>query len=95
MSRRFVQVLCDIDCDWEGLPPNYRVYVNDELFAEREFRWSDSYLEENLQLDVPVGRYHVTVQPVGPSIAKFHVSNRRIEVGRAMWVDDKTIEVVT
>ena len=46
MSKKFVRVLADVDCEWEGLMPSYRVYVNDELFAERTWRWTDSYLEE-------------------------------------------------
>jgi hypothetical protein len=39
MSKKFVRVLADVDCEWEGLMPSYRVYVNDELFAERTWRW--------------------------------------------------------
>ena len=53
MTKQFVRLLSDIYCDWEGLPPIYRVFVNDELFAERTWIWQDSsiYLEELLQIE--------------------------------------------
>ena len=35
MTRQYVRVVCNVACEWEGLPPIYRVYVNDELFTER------------------------------------------------------------
>jgi hypothetical protein len=50
MDKKFVRVVADVDCEWEGWNPVYRVYVNDELFAERTWRWTDCYLEENLQI---------------------------------------------
>ena len=34
MTKQFVRVLANVNCEWEGLNPVYRVYVNDELFAE-------------------------------------------------------------
>ena len=50
MTKQFVQVLADVNCEWEGLAPTYRLYVDDELFAERTWRWTDSYLEEIIQI---------------------------------------------
>jgi hypothetical protein len=82
----FVRALFDIDCDWEGLPPTYRVYVNDELFAERTWIWTDHYLTEMLQIQAPPGRYRVRVEKAGPSLAEFRVYNQRIEHGAAAWV---------
>jgi hypothetical protein len=31
MNKEFVRVIATVDCKWEGLPPTYRVFVNDEL----------------------------------------------------------------
>jgi len=33
LERHFVAVVCHVFCDWEGDPPSYRAYVNNELFA--------------------------------------------------------------
>ena len=66
MEKKFVRVLADVNCEWEGLSPIYRVYVNDELFAERIWTWTDQYLEENLQIEAPVGDYLLRWELVPP-----------------------------
>ena len=89
----FVKAVFDLDCDWEGLPPVYRVYVNDELFSERTWRWTDQYLEEMLQILAPPGRYHVRVESVGPNLAQFRSSNHRVAYGPGQWIDPVTLEI--
>ena len=93
MDTVFVRALFDIDCDWEGLPPSYRVYVNDELFAERTWAWTDCYLTEMLQIQAPPGKYHVRIEKVGPSLAEFRTANHRIEHGPACWVKGSYIGI--
>lgn len=93
MSRRFVQVLCDIDCDWEGLPPNYRVYVNDELFAERTWVWTDERLEELLQISAEPGEYTITYELVPPHLATLKVLGVRIEDGPAKIISSQTFKI--
>ena len=75
----------DLDCEWEGLPPAYRVYLADELFAERTWIWTDCYLSEMLQISAPPGRYALRVEPVGPTLAQFTVTNQRVAHGPATW----------
>lgn len=89
----FVKAVFNLDCDWEGLPPVYRVYVNDELFAERTWRWTDSYLEEMLQISAPPGQYHIRVESVGPSLAHFRASNHRVAYGPGQWIRTDTLEI--
>jgi hypothetical protein len=90
----FVKAVFDLNCDWEGLPPVYRVYVNDELFAERTWRWdSDFYLEEMLQIKAAPGRYHIRVESVGPNLAQFRPSNHRVAYGPGQWIDTDTLEI--
>jgi hypothetical protein len=81
MNKKFVSVLADVHCDWEGLDPIYRVYVNDELFAERTWRWTDSYLEEILQIEAPPGKYHLRWELVPPHLATLKVENIRVNHG--------------
>ena len=83
MTKQFVQVLADVDCEWEGLSPIYRVYVNDELFAERTWRWTDSYLEEMIQIHAEPGEYLIQFELVPPHLAQLSVTNIRVESGPA------------
>jgi hypothetical protein len=89
----FVKAVFDLDCDWEGLPPVYRIYVNDELFTERTWRWTEHYLEEILQIQAAPGRYRVRVEPVGPNLARFLADNHRVEHGPGQWLDSEILEI--
>lgn len=82
----FVTAWFDLDCEWEGLPPIYRIYVNDELFAERTWNYTDHYLSEMLQIQAAPGRYEVSVRSVGPNLAEFTVTNQRVEYGPGQWI---------
>lgn len=81
MSKHFVRVLCDVDCAWEGFEPIYRVYVNDELFAERTWSWTDCYLEEMLQIEAEPGEYLIRHELVPPHTAQMSVGNLRVDFG--------------
>lgn len=94
MESVFIKAMFDLHCDWEGLAPIYRIYVNDELFAERTFTWTDHYLREMLQIQAPPGHYSVRLETVGPNLARFRADNHHIEHGSARWVDDNTIEII-
>lgn len=78
----YVQVLCDVRCDWEGLPPIYRLYVNDELFTERTWTWdTDYYLEEMIQIEADPGKYRIHYELVPPHLATLTVDNFRVKHG--------------
>ena len=94
MSKEFVRVLADIDCEWEGLNPTYRVYVNDELFAERTWRWTDCRLEEMLQIEAEPGEYDLHWKLVPPHLATLQVSNVRVDFGPGEVFDNKTLRIV-
>jgi hypothetical protein len=81
MNKKFVRVLADIKCEWEGLDPIYRVYVNEELFSERTWYWGDSYLEEMLQIEAEPGEYIIRVELVPPHLAQLTVANIRVDYG--------------
>lgn len=83
MTKKFVRVLCDVHCEWEGLAPIYRVYVNDELFTERTWIWNDVYLEEMLQINAEPGKYHIRHELVPPNLATLRVENMRVDLGDA------------
>jgi hypothetical protein len=93
MSRYFVRVLADVDCDWEGLNPIYRVYVNDELFAERTWYWPDCYLEEMLQIEAEPGDYTLRWELVPPHLAQLTVNNVRVDYGPAKILNNETLRI--
>ena len=93
MEPVFVRANFNIDCEWEGLPPVYRVYVNDELFAERTWTWTDCYLDEMLQISASPGLYRVRVETVEPTLARFHTSNYRVDYGPGRWVKKGLLEI--
>ena len=94
MSKKFVRVLADVDCDWEGLMPSYRVYVNDELFAERTWRWTDSYLEEMLQIEAEPGDYRLLWELVQPCLAQLTVTNVRVDQGPASVKNNELLRII-
>jgi hypothetical protein len=94
VEKKFIRAVFDLDCDWEGLPPVYRIYVNGELFAERTWTWIDHYLSEMLQIRGEPGRYHVEIEPVRPHLAKFSVSNPRVEYGPGRWLGTSEVEIL-
>jgi hypothetical protein len=93
MNKKFVRVLADVHCDWEGLHPIYRVYVNDELFAERTWRWTDSYLEEMLQIEAPPGKYALRWELVPPHLAQLRVENIRVDHGPANIKNNELLRI--
>ena len=93
MNKQFVRVLADVDCEWEGLEPAYRVYVNDELFSERTWCWTDCYLEEILQIEAQPGEYRLRWELVQPHLANLLVQNVRVDFGPAEVAHGKTIRI--
>lgn len=93
VNTQFVKVLIDIHCEWYDQAPSYRIYVNDELFAERTFIWRDQYLTEMLQIEAAAGIYSVQIKPIEKILGKFTVKNYQIEHGPAQWISDGILEI--
>lgn len=93
MTQKFVRVLADVHCDWEGLDPIYRVYVNDELFAERTWRWTNSYLEEMLQIEAEPGTYNLRWELVPPHLAHLKVQNVRVDFGPGVVENNNLLRI--
>ena len=94
MNKKFVRILSKIDCDWEGLSPVYRLYLNDELFAERTWVWDDRGLEENLQIEAEPGEYRLRYELVPPHLAILKTQKIRVDVGPAAVVDNLTFRIL-
>ena len=71
MAKNCVIVQCDVFCEVFGLAPVYRAWLDDELFAERTWRFpQDQYLEEIWQIRAKPGRYQLRYELIGTGILK-------------------------
>jgi hypothetical protein len=95
MQAEFVMARCDVYCKWSGEPPRYRCFVNDELFTERTWIWTDRYLEESIQINAPPGEYRVRYELVDPEHAAIKVRNLRIETGPAIITRYGQVQIYT
>ena len=75
-----VTVTCDVTAKVHAQPFRYRVYVNNELFAERTWIWQGVYLEEILPIVAPVGIYPIRFETVDPENGRIKVRNHRTDI---------------
>jgi hypothetical protein len=94
MAKQFVRILSNIDCEWEGLSPIYRLYVNNELFSERTWIWTDSKLEENLQIEAELGDYTLRYELLTPNLASLKIGNLTVAHGSAEIIDNTHFRIV-
>ena len=96
MEEKFIRVLFDLKVNRiKNERVGYRLYVNDELFNERTWRWDSLVLlEESLQIKAVPGKYTVRIEKYHPAKARFDISNMRVELGDACIVDNNTIEIL-
>ena len=73
-----VNVECDVTAKVLDHPFRYRVYVNNELFAERTWIWQGVYLEEMLPISAPAGVYPIRFETVDPEHGKIKIRNYKI-----------------
>jgi|688.fasta_scaffold485700_3 hypothetical protein len=94
MTARFCKVSFDVYCDWEGIAPAYRIYLNDELYTERTFAYEEAYLEEMLQVYAEPGTYTMVLEPLQPNLAKFRIEDCRVIYGPARMLDRTQFEIL-
>lgn len=96
MGTEFVSAACDVYIKWKGgPPPRYRCYVNDELFTERTWIWTDQYLEENIQIQAEPGHYTVRFELLDSEYSRLKVHNLRIDSGPAIIDREGRIQIYT
>jgi hypothetical protein len=78
-TRRQALIAVDVFCrPLTDQIPVYRLYVNDELFAERSWIWSHEYLEEQIPIHAAPGDYVIRFQVIPPESASLKAKNFRI-----------------
>ena len=94
MTKKFVRVVCNVACEWEGLAPIYRVYVNDELFTERTWIWKENfYLREEIQIEAEPGDYNIRYELVPPNLAELSVTKPVINYGPGVITEDGLLRI--
>jgi hypothetical protein len=81
MKNHKRQVLIAVDVFCRPLTeqiPVYRLYVNNELFAERSWIWSNEYLEENIAIYAEPGDYLIRFEIIPPGSASLKCRNFRV-----------------
>ncbi len=78
MQTYSVNVVCDVTAKVLDHPFRYRVYVNNELFAERTWIWQGVYLEEMIPISAPAGVYPLRFELVDPDHGRIKVRNYKI-----------------
>jgi hypothetical protein len=81
MNRQTVVIKADVSIDWQGDPPNYRIYIGSEMFTERTWIWQEQYLEELLVVHASPGKYNLRWELVPPAQGTIEVKNIRIVQG--------------
>src|SRR6056300_251996 len=92
MNKQFVKMELDVFAKWNTHPPMYRVYLNDELFNERTYRWQpNEYITEILQIKGQPGEYNVRIENHG---GEFTVRNLRCSVGKVKVINNSMFEII-
>lgn len=95
MATKFVKIVFDLKCDWEGFPPEYRLFVNDELMTERTYDFSSDYfVREMLQIQAEPGDYVIRLEKVGPQSAEYTISNSHVKLGPAEMIDNMKFRIL-
>lgn len=96
MRTEFVIAVSDVHVEyWDGAAPRYRCYVNNELFAERTWIWTNHYLEEELQIQAEPGTYTIRYELVDAEHAALTTNNFRIKIGPASVDQQGNIQITT
>jgi hypothetical protein len=92
---KLVIVSFNLYCAWSEKAPTYRLYVNNELQTEREYKFNNNevYLKERLPLFLEPGEYTIVVENVSHS-GVFTSDNLNIELGEAEVISKLTFKVL-
>ena len=95
METQFLQVACKVHINWSGLrAPSYRLYVNNELFTERTWKWRNVALDELIQLEVPAGKYKIIYELLDKKDAVMTVENMRVIQGPGRIKNENILKVL-
>lgn len=80
--KKTVEIDMDIFCVWYKQPPAYRIYIDDELMAERTFLGTpDEYYQEHIIVEVTPGTHRIVFErlPVETQEDRVNVTHIKID----------------
>ena len=88
-----VQIRIDVHTSYIGQEvPCYRLYVNNELFSERSYKFeSDTYLSEQLFVKKQPGEYKIHIESV--SDFKYKLRNLRCAYGNVEITGNESFRI--
>lgn len=95
MDTKFVKIKFDVRCDWNGFWPDYRIYVNDEMFTERTFKWdNNTFITETVQVQACPGIYNIRLEAIAPETGTFTTTPISVHHGDATILDINRFEIL-
>ena len=87
---REVSITVDVMCNWDIEPPQYRLYVDDDLLTERTYIWrnNEQYVRERIIVNLSPGIHSLRVETSNKG-CKFYCMNFKIDNNRAYFVDNR------
>lgn len=90
-----VLVQCTVTTDTADQQPRYRVWVRDEMFTERQWRWTNNEcLEEQIGVRGDPGQYPVRIEMVPGWPGDVAVTNWRVVEGPGRVDDQGCLEIL-
>jgi hypothetical protein len=76
-----VSIGFDLLCDWSGTEPTYRIYFDQELLTERDYRWDNQRerVRENISVIVGEGSHQLVIVNLDPDHSRFWIKNTEIQ----------------
>lgn len=67
-----IQANLDLYAYYENACPNYRIWINDTLYNERQFwvNWTREYIEELMYFDLENGEHTIIIEKISALDAK-------------------------
>jgi len=94
MEPKFIQFTVDVSAKRRpDTELRYRAYINDELFTERNWIWTDTYLEETHQIMASTGTYPIRYETVDREAGRIRVKNFRVIDGPGVIIGVGSDEV--
>lgn len=77
-------------CEWNHIPPSYRLYFDDELMTERTYIWKneDNVLQEQVHVEADTTIPHtIKIEQLEPKTGKFEVKQLETVTGEDTLTD--------
>lgn len=70
----------DLYCDFQGVFPAYRIFVDQRLMTERNYRWDNKYfyITERVPLKTVPGPHYLVIENLDKDNAEFKIDNFRV-----------------